>query len=354
MPKVRLAGEILDRRDPNRKTRAKLLYHLFNAGWDIYNGNGDQKISLNNIQKKIIESDAFVFLPNPNLQDLFKAASIFVGYQTNDIDLEEKSTVILNSDYGWDDFISLFRHLHDLGTVRETPDSFLDIVHRPREVIMKLEEIYSRDERPKYPEIELDDDFQILGTAERPDFNVCVFCSASIKKEPYLEDGYKLGKLLAEHKYGCVSGAGSTGIMGQIVKGSGEHGGWAGGSNVPHIIRMEGLPKLLSEFWPRPDIYTRMEVMIERSDAFVIMPGGVGTIQELMALLVLKEQRHPSMTEKPIIVVNRRDEDSGLKFWSPFIRLLNSYGVYDYYSVVDTVDDIFPRLEKLKGRDDLY
>ena len=84
MPKVRLAGTVRGERDPNREIRARLLYSLFSRGWDIYNSNGDQRISLSNIERKIIESDAFVFTPGATLEDLFKAVSIFVGYQTLD------------------------------------------------------------------------------------------------------------------------------------------------------------------------------------------------------------------------------------------------------------------------------
>ncbi|HEX7261019.1 MAG TPA: hypothetical protein VF258_04335, partial [Luteolibacter sp.] len=84
MPKVRLAGTVRGEKDPNREVRARLLYSLFSKGWDIYNSNGDQRISLSNIERKIIESDAFVFTPGATLEDLFKAVSIFVGYQTLD------------------------------------------------------------------------------------------------------------------------------------------------------------------------------------------------------------------------------------------------------------------------------
>ena len=94
--------------------------------------------------------------------------------------------------------------------------------------------------------------------------NICVFCSASIRDEDYLKDGYSLGKKMVEQGYGCVSGAGRTGVMGSVVKGAVESGGWTGGSNVPHIIKLEGLPEGLSSFWLRPDIYTRIEIMIER------------------------------------------------------------------------------------------
>ena len=88
MAKVRLAGTVKDTKDPNREIRARLLYELFSKGWDLYNSNGDQQITLSNIERKIIEADAFVFTPGATLEDLFKAISIFVGYQTLDRNLE--------------------------------------------------------------------------------------------------------------------------------------------------------------------------------------------------------------------------------------------------------------------------
>ena len=79
MPTVRLSGKIISGDDPARETRAELLYQLFRSGWDIYNSNGDQKIRLDNIERKIIESNAFLFTPGPSIEDMFKVTSIFVG-----------------------------------------------------------------------------------------------------------------------------------------------------------------------------------------------------------------------------------------------------------------------------------
>src|SRR6187402_147944 len=107
MPKIRLSGTVLGSDDPNRATRARLLYLLFAAGWDIYNSNGDQRITLANIERKIIESDAFVFTPGATLEDMFKAVSIFVGYQTLDVNLAGKATILLNSDGSWNAFFDV-------------------------------------------------------------------------------------------------------------------------------------------------------------------------------------------------------------------------------------------------------
>jgi len=173
--------------------------------------------------------------------------------------------------------------------------------------------------------------------------NACVFCSASLEDPHYLADGEALGRMLAESRIGCVSGAGRSGIMGAVVKGSVDAGGWAAGSNVPHIIELEGLPDGLSSFWLRPDIYTRMEVMIENSDSFVIFPGGAGTVQEMLALMIFKHQKHPAMEGKPVVIFNRRNH-LGVPFWDPFIDLLSDLCQPGDFAVANELEDILPTI----------
>ncbi len=348
MPIVRLSGRVGDEHDPNRKTRAKLLYRLFGAGWDIYNGNGDQRVTLNNIQKKIVESDAFVFTQGATLSDMFQAVSIFVGYQTNDRDLLCKPSVLQNGDGSWNGLLALIEHLHHCGTVRQKITDYFDIVEKPKEVLAVLKEKASSCTKEPQPEPDIFEEahgVSLHSDKAVPDFNVCVFCSASIKEQAYLDAGFLLGKSLAEQGWGCVSGAGKTGIMGKVVEGNAAAGGWSGGSNVPHIIAMEGLPDGLDEFWPRGDIYTRMEAMIERSQAFIIMPGGTGTVQEMFALALLKQQGHALVQGKPIVIVIWK-LDSGDGFWDPLIAMLESSDVEDLYHVVDTPEDAIAWLKK--------
>ena len=57
----------------------------------------------------------------------------------------------------------------------------------------------------------------------------------------YLSEGYELGRLLAQNKLGCISGAGTTGVMGEVVRGAAEAGGWVAGSNAAYHLA-EGLP----------------------------------------------------------------------------------------------------------------
>ena len=353
MPIVRLSGTVQGATDPKRKERAELLYHLFANGWDIYNGNGDQTTHLENIQQKIIESDAFVFTPNPTIEDYFNLTSVFVGFQTLDSELQEKPAVVVNNDGSWDIFLGLMDHLHKLGTVKEKYDSHIKVVSNIEALLKILADKQSKLDAHKHTILAEEPDFIDAGTVinnnklSMPKFNVCVFCSASIKKEEYLNEGYEVGKQLAKRGWGCISGAGKTGIMGSVVRGAYENGGWSGGSNVPHIIRLEGLPDGLNEFWPRGDIYTRMEVMIDKSDAFVVLPGGMGTVQELLTMLILKHHKADLMNNKKIIIYNKYDKDANMNFWQPVIELIKSQNSFvKEIEVVESVEGIFDKLSK--------
>jgi uncharacterized protein (TIGR00730 family) len=350
MPVVRLAGKVTGEKDVQRETRALLLYHLFRNGWDIYNSNGDQKISLSNIQKKIIEADAFVFMPGATLEDLFKAVSVFVGYQTLDADLAGKPTLILNSDGSWDVFFELLENLHAQGMIKQTFRDYLWEVDQVEAVIQKLDLstnlLGRRSAIPRRPALTTGPSFENPPEKELQG-NVCVFCSASTRDPAYLDEGYSLGKQLAENDLGCVSGAGSSGVMGAVVRGAIDAGGWTGGSNVPHIIELEGLPDGISSFWLRPDIYTRMEIMIERSDAFIVFPGGAGTVQEALALIIYKHQGHTDMMGKPIILYNRQDETG---FWDPLCKLLKPWVAPDDLVVINNFTELVPSTLKAMSR----
>ena len=343
MPTVRLSGTILTADDPQRSTRAKLLYLLYESGWDIYNSNGDQRITLANIEEKIIESDAFVFTPGATLEDMFKAVSVFVGYQTLDRFLEGKPTVILNCDQSWDPFFKLLTHLEQMGTIKQDHTEFLLDAAAPKDVIRLLDQTREEGTPDAHREKVCSASIPTSGSPMPSDYrgSVCVFCSATLEDHDYIADGEALGRQLAENKLGCVSGAGRSGIMGAVVRGSVEAGGWTAGSNVPHIIELEGLPDGLSQFWLREDIYTRMEVMIENSNAFVIFPGGAGTVQELLALMIFKHQDHPVMKNKPVVIFNRKDS-SGKGFWDPLIELLGDLCKPDDFVVASTLDEILP------------
>ncbi len=345
MPRVRLSGTILGPQDPNREARARLLYLLFRDGWDIYNGNGDQRITLSNIERKIIEADGFMFTQAVTVEDLFKAVSVFVGYQTLDKNLATKPAVILNSDDTWSPLFDLLRQLNAFGTISQDFSQFLLEAPDADAAVGLLTQGLNRgvpDAGREHLGVKPIDSFATPPPAGQL-ANVCVFCSATTRHAGYLEDGYLLGKELAEKRLGCVSGAGRSGCMGTVVQGAVDAGGWTAGSNVPHIIEIEGLPDGLAAFWLRSDIYTRMEVMIENSDAFVIFPGGAGTLQEFLALMIFKSTGHPLMAGKPVVVFNRA-EAPGIGFWDKLLGLLHDMHGPERFTLVNRREDIVPTL----------
>lgn len=348
MKTIRLSGTVFGAEDPNRKIRAQMLYGLFAAGWDIYNSNGDQQITLSNIEKKVIEADAFMFMPGAALDDIFKATSIFVGYQTLDAHLTHKATVILNTDGSWNPLFELLDSLKALGTIHQDYRKFLLEAQSVEQALACLEKVANK----RLPDAGRQKASHTSATSfdhgkpQPLEHNVCVFCSASISHKDYLAEGYLLGQRLAQNNLGCISGAGKTGVMGEVVKGCVDANGWAAGSNVPHIIELEGLPEGLSEFWLREDIYTRMEIMIEKSDAFIIFPGGAGTLQEMLALLIFKRIGSPLMADKPIIIYNKAlNTTPSSGFWDKLIVMLQPYANDGTFLVANDFDEMLSTLQ---------
>ena len=253
----------------------------------------------------------------------------------------------MNDNGSWDSFFKLIYHLNKLGTVSQDVDQFLKQVKSPEGLLEELT-ISLGDEMPDAGRKVIAKEETVSRECATPqdlNYNVCVFCSATIQDEDYLKEGYAFGKRLAQSNIGCVSAAGKSGIMGQVVAGTNDHDGWTGGSNVPHIIALEGLPDGLDCFWPRPDIYTRMEVMIEHSDAFVAFPGGSGTVQEVLALLTLREQGDLLMKDKPVVLYNRVN-DEGVAFWDPLVEILTEQGVDHLVTAVSDMNEILPTIDK--------
>ena len=136
-----------------------------------------------------------------------------------------------------------------------------------------------------------------------PSFHVGVFCSANTRQDSFKRSAYNLGQNLAQKGIGVVFGAGSSGMMGELARGALGHGGYLRGANISRIAQIEGLPHGLQEYWGEEsgiiDIYQRLSVMVANSDAFILLPGGAGTLQELLALLLLlRDKENPLMRQR--------------------------------------------------------
>lgn len=132
--------------------------------------------------------------------------------------------------------------------------------------------------------------------------NICVYGASSndIRKE-YIETVEHLGRAMARRGHGLVFGGGAQGLMGAVVRGVTEGGGTSVGV-APTFFQVDGvLFDRCTEFIPTETMRQRKQIMEERSDAFVMTPGGIGTFEEFFEILTLKQLgRH----NKPIAVLN--------------------------------------------------
>lgn len=174
--------------------------------------------------------------------------------------------------------------------------------------------------------------------------SVCVFCGASnnVSKE-FLEEGKRLGEMIAEKGYHMVFGAGDCGMMGAVANATLDNGGTVTGV-YPRVL--DGLEKAhakLTELIIVDDMHTRKHTMFEKSDAFIIMPGGFGTMDETFEVITWKQL---NTHNKPIILYDYKN------FWSHWIALTNQFidlgfasqRTRSMYDVVDNLDDIFKKL----------
>jgi uncharacterized protein (TIGR00730 family) len=176
--------------------------------------------------------------------------------------------------------------------------------------------------------------------------NICVYCGSSPGTDPrFTRDATTLGSLMAEAGIGLIYGGGSVGLMGAVSSAT-----IAKGGNVTGVIPefLSGRERPLAdaqELIVTHDMHERKRIMFERSDAFVALPGGIGTLEELVEQLTWAQLgRH----KKPILVLNTGG------FWDPLCALLNHMGSLAFIHtasqvnllVADRVEDVLPKLRE--------
>lgn len=187
-----------------------------------------------------------------------------------------------------------------------------------------------------------------------PDMNriktVCVYCGSGPGTNPrFVEAANALGKIFAENDIRLVYGGGSVGLMGAVAKSVLDHGGAVTGI-IPDFLRArENALTRVQEMIVTPDMHERKRLMFERSDAFVALPGGVGTLEELVEMLTWQQLgRHA----KPILLANIDG------FWEPLLALLTHMRTAQFIRPnleidilkAERVEDILPRLNAAAAR----
>ena len=144
--------------------------------------------------------------------------------------------------------------------------------------------------------------------------NICVYCGSNSGADPaYAQAARKLGALIAKDNVGLVYGGGSLGLMGELARSVLEHGGRVTGIIPGFLSERERMLRDVDELIVVEDMHQRKKLMFDRSDAFVALPGGIGTLEELVEQLTWAQLgRHT----KPIVLVDVEG------FWTPFVELI--------------------------------
>jgi uncharacterized protein (TIGR00730 family) len=179
---------------------------------------------------------------------------------------------------------------------------------------------------------------------------VCVYCGSGPGNNPkFVDAAQKLGRNLAQNDIRLIYGGGSIGLMGAIAESVVDHGGAVTGIIPDFLKARELMFRRAQEMIVTRDMHERKRLMFERADAFVALPGGIGTLEELVEQLTWAQLgRH----QKPILIANIDH------FWDPFCTLLDHMRTMQFIRagltvtplVVDRVEDIVPALRHASQR----
>ena len=174
---------------------------------------------------------------------------------------------------------------------------------------------------------------------------VCVYCGSGPGTDPrFTEAAVALGKILAENGVRLVYGGGSLGLMGSVATSVLDNGGTVTGI-IPDFLKLrENALKRVQEMIVTPDMHERKRLMFEHSDAFVALPGGIGTLEELVEQLTWQQLGRHS---KPILIADIAG------FWEPLLGLLSHMRATQFIRPTlaieilkaERVEDILPRLQ---------
>ena len=175
--------------------------------------------------------------------------------------------------------------------------------------------------------------------------SLCLFCGSRAGADrAYTRAAEELGRLLAARRVRLVYGGGSIGLMGVVMQTVLDHGGEVTGVIPEFLMQREVGNPSLTELVVVASMHARKQRMFELADAFAILPGGLGTLDEAIEIITWKQLR---LHAKPIAVLSVDD------YWAGFESLIDRViergfadaGIRDLYSVAADVESLLATLE---------
>ncbi len=176
--------------------------------------------------------------------------------------------------------------------------------------------------------------------------SVCVYCGSSVNVDDTFKKASKdLGVIMAQENLRLVFGGGHVGLMGIVSDAVLENGGEVIGIIPDHIAEKEIAHSGLTELHVVETMHERKQMMVDRSDAFIIMPGGLGTMDEFFEIFTWWQL---GLHDKPIIIINVEG------YWTPLLSMLDNIIDHkfartddrDYLCVIDGVDEVIQALAR--------
>lgn len=175
--------------------------------------------------------------------------------------------------------------------------------------------------------------------------SICVYCGSSPGTDPaFTDSARRFGALIAAQGIRLVYGGGGIGLMGEVAEATAAAGGAVTGIIPDFLMRRERAPVGAMELIVVDDMHARKRLMFERADAFVALPGGIGTLEELVEQLTWAQL---GQHRKPVLIANLQG------FWNPFLQLIGHMRETGFIRppypvdllVADRVEDILPHLQ---------
>ncbi|UMY18427.1 TIGR00730 family Rossman fold protein [Methylobacterium organophilum] len=176
--------------------------------------------------------------------------------------------------------------------------------------------------------------------------SVCVYCGSGFGTDPaFREAAATLGRDIAEAGLSLVYGGGNVGLMGTVAGAVLDHGGHVTGIIPDFLKSRERMLDAVQETIVVDDMHTRKKLMFDRADAFVALPGGIGTLEELVEQLTWAQLGQHT---KPILLLSTN------AFWAPLLTLLDHMretgflraGLDPRYLVTEDVAQVIPLLRQ--------
>ncbi|MEP3275218.1 MAG: TIGR00730 family Rossman fold protein [Stappiaceae bacterium] len=174
--------------------------------------------------------------------------------------------------------------------------------------------------------------------------SVCVYCGSGPGNDPvYAATAEALGREIASHNIRLIYGGGSVGLMGTIARSVLDAGGNVTGIIPEFLEEREVMLRRVTDLIVTKDMHERKKLMFDKADAFVALPGGIGTLEEVVEMMTWAQL---GQHKKPILLANID------RFWEPLQQLLNHMreeafireGMELSYLVENDVENIVPRL----------